>query len=189
MIMKNIGLRTTLLTCLIITSFVNSVWSQKKIESVSLSFTNNGILNGPVNSLYFNAGGYNPYETLTYREVKIKFDLKGEMQIKKDLYLTGKFGFGIRRDNFDINIYGSKGSVKQNYYDFSVGFLYKFELGKFHLANGFEIPLYMISNYKETASASSSPQDYLASTQVKGGLAVGLNNSTSLRYLISGNCI
>jgi hypothetical protein len=88
-----------------------STFSQKREFSFSVGVSNNGQMN--VDRYLYD--GFTPSGPLKYKENKFKLDLWGEAQLKGDLFLTLKGGFGKRVDSFDWDDQGSEVQRNSNW--------------------------------------------------------------------------
>ncbi len=167
-------------------SFFFKSYSQKTSHLLSVSLSNNGQITPIIHDFYFSPDGYNPGDdTYSFLQSDPKFNLHYEITFPKNWELCGKFGFGFRDESYIIsNVPNANGTEAQQYYHAALGARYVFELGKFQISTGGEIPFFYCSEYKANFTQNDPSSTVSGKVTTSAGYAIGLNNSTNLKFFI-----
>ena len=153
----------------------------------TLTYSNNGQINGIIDEFYFSQGAYLPNnDVFKYKQCDLKFNFHYEYVTHKNFSFFCKVGYSVRKDIYTIsNVTPAHGSKEQNYLNISLGSKYNFRVDRFQFSTGIEIPFYNISTYKEKFFYDNTTQTIHSTQFIDGGTAFGLNSISSIKFFLS----
>lgn len=143
----------------------------------SLTYSNNGQIADAVNDFYFK-----PRSDYDLRQSIFKVNAAYSFRTQKGIEFGLQSGYGQRRDRYPQANGGKTHTARQNYYSVTAFALKTWQFDRFHIAAGGGIPLNVISEYSLTGN---DYQDQPFKTTFDGGITIGLNSITQLRFFLT----
>lgn len=167
--MKNI-LLLSFLSC------ISGIFAQESSHNISLGVSNNRQLGSTVEKLYVNNQIFQlPSSSSTAFKINAEYSFKS----KKDLEFGITAGYAQMNGKYEIN--SNKGKISQQYYGATLFLLKVWSFDRIQLSTGAGIPLYFISDFQDINTANTTK----ITQTTDGGIAVGINNITRLKFNIT----
>lgn len=162
------------------------LFGQKPQHFVAISFSNDGQLAPISNTFYFRPDAYNPGDDVSsFDQFNFKFNAHYDFLLLNKFLFNSRFGFSFRSENYKAsNLPNTTGTENQQFYQIGIGLSRSFEVGRFLISTGGELPFHVFSDYN--ASIIQNDPSNISNTKIStnGGYALGINSISSFKFFI-----